>query len=173
MTDALMSLATAGLFAARWTTRIETEWIRALERKHPDLVGKLSARRDSMRDAIVDWEVPEAAWSEIARGLCMPDPGDVHVLAAALAGGVDCIVTANLRDFPADLLAEYRIEAIDPDRFIITQWDRYPDSAIAAFRQMRARRNRPQSGPEDFVRALERGGLPATADRLRRAVDLI
>lgn len=30
MTDALMSLATAGFFAAKWTTRIEDEWIRSL-----------------------------------------------------------------------------------------------------------------------------------------------
>ena len=28
MTDALLSLATAGLCAAKWTTRIEGEWIR-------------------------------------------------------------------------------------------------------------------------------------------------
>ena len=27
MTDALLSLATAGFFAAKWTTRIELEWI--------------------------------------------------------------------------------------------------------------------------------------------------
>ena len=32
MTDALLSLATTGFFAAKWTTRIEGEWIRALER---------------------------------------------------------------------------------------------------------------------------------------------
>lgn len=28
ITDALLSLATAGLYAAKWTTRIEVEWIR-------------------------------------------------------------------------------------------------------------------------------------------------
>jgi len=31
MADALMSLATAGFFAAKWTTRIEDEWIRSLD----------------------------------------------------------------------------------------------------------------------------------------------
>jgi hypothetical protein len=36
MTDSLMSLATAGLFAAKWTTRIEQEWIGALEERRPD-----------------------------------------------------------------------------------------------------------------------------------------
>ena len=54
MTDALLSLATAGFFAAKWTTMIETEWIRSLERQRPDLVGKLIVRRDSMREAVPD-----------------------------------------------------------------------------------------------------------------------
>ena len=56
MTDALLSLATAGFFSAKWTTMIEVEWIRSLERHRPDLVGKLNVRRDSMRDAIADWD---------------------------------------------------------------------------------------------------------------------
>ena len=53
--DALMSLATAGLFAAKWTARIETEWMAALELKRPDLKGRLQGRRDQMREAIPDW----------------------------------------------------------------------------------------------------------------------
>lgn len=66
MTDALMSLATAGLYAAKWTTKIEQEWIRSLERRRPELVGRLTIRRDSMRQAVSDRE-------------------DAHVLDAAIA----------------------------------------------------------------------------------------
>lgn len=173
MTDALMSLATAGLFAAKWTTRIEDEWIRALEKQRPDLVGKLGVRRDSMRDAIPDWEVPETAWASLARAIQLPDPNDAHVLAAAIAGHTDCIVTSNLKDFPAVGLMPYGIEAIDPDTFIINQWDLDPVNAIAAFKRMRTRRKKPQSSPEDFAYALELGGLPTTAERLRLAAELI
>ncbi len=173
MTDALMSLATAGFFAAKWTTRIEEEWIRSLERQRPDLVGKLNVRRDSMREAIPDWEVPESAWSPLVRGIDLPDPDDAHVLAAAIAGHADCIVTSNLKDFPRSVLAGYGIEAIDPDTFIINQWDLDPVNAIAAFKRMRARRKKPQSSPEDFAYALEIGGLPTTAERLRAASELI
>lgn len=96
--DALMSMAVAGLFAAKWTTLIEDEWIRNLEERRPDLVGKLVRRRDDMRQAIPDWEVLEANWRAVASGLSLPDPDDVHVLAAAIAGHADCIVTANLKD---------------------------------------------------------------------------
>jgi predicted nucleic acid-binding protein len=123
MTDALMSLATAGLFAAKWTSRIENEWILSLERQRPELVGRLTTRRDSMRDAVADWEVPESARAPVAKGIELPDPNDVHVLAAAIAGHADCIVTSNLKDFPEDVLQPYGIEAIDPDAFIVNQWE--------------------------------------------------
>lgn len=173
MTDALMSLATAGFFAAKWTTKIEEEWIRAIERQRPDLQGKLDVRRDSMREAIPDWEVPEPGWSQLVHKLELPDTDDRHVLAAAIAGHADCIVTANLQDFPASVLNGFGLEAIDPDTFIINQWDLDPVNAIAAFKRMRARRKKPESSPADFADALEIGGLPTTAERLRAAAELI
>lgn len=126
-----------------------------------------------MRDSIPDWEVPEAAWSAITGGIELPDPNDVHVLAAAIAGHADCIVTSNLKDFPTSILMEFGIEAVDPDTFIINQWDLDPVNAIAAFKRMRARRQKPQSSPEDFAFALELSGLPTTAERLRLAAELI
>jgi len=173
MADALMSLATAGLFAAKWTTRIEAEWIRSLEENRPDLQGRLDYRREQMREAVPDWEVDEQAWTICARGLELPDPDDVHVLAAALAGHADCIVTANLKDFPAEVVAQLGIEVIHPDQFIVAQWDLDQLVAVAAFKRMRARWKQPQASAEDFAAAMERGGLPATAQRLREAAELI
>jgi predicted nucleic acid-binding protein len=173
MADALMSLAAAGLFAAKWTARIESEWIAALEEKRPDLQGRLDFRRDQMREAIADWEVPEAAWQACAGGLSLPDPDDVHVLAAALAGHADCIVTANLKDFPAEAVGKLGIEVIHPDQFIVAQWDLDQLVAVAAFKRMRARWKKPSATAEHFAEAMERGGLPATAQRLREAIELI
>ena len=173
VTDTLMSLATAGLYAAKWTVEIEHEWIRALETARPDLSGRLNVRRDSMRAAIPDWEVPTAHWQRLDLAVELPDPNDAHVLAAAIAGHADCIVTENLRDFPADILSTFEIEAVDPDTFIIHQWDLHPVVAIAAFKRMRARRKKPGSTPEEFADALESAGLVSTAERLREAAELI
>ena len=166
MTDALLSLATAGLFAAKWTTRIEEEWIAALERQRPDLIGRLGVRRHSMREAVVDWEIPERAWRHRLPGITLPDENDTHVLAAALAGHVDCIVTLNLKDFPADLIDGFGVEVIHPDTFLVHQWDLEPDTAIEAFRRMRARRRSPSSSPLEFAEALRKAGLPMLAERL-------
>jgi len=126
-----------------------------------------------MREAVPDWEVEERAWRSLAGGLKLPDPGDVHVLAAALAGHADCIVTLNLRDFPSDVVGPLAIEVIHPDQFIVAQWDLDQFVAVAAFKRMRARWKKPEATAEDFAAALERAGLPATALRLREAAELI
>jgi len=171
--DALISLAVAGLYAAKWTVAIEDEWVRNLERNRPELQGRLGPRRDDMRAAVPDWEVPAEAWQAIAPYLHLPDPADAHVLAAALAGHADCIVTANLKHFPAAILTPYGLEAIHPDDFLVAQLDLDEFTALAAFRDMRARKKNPPLDPEGFAQALERSGLVATANRLRLAAALI
>jgi hypothetical protein len=171
--DALISLAVAGLYAAKWTEAIEHEWVRSLERRRPELLGRLGPRRDDMRAAVPDWQVPAAGWQAIAPGLALPDTNDTHVLAAAVAGHADCIVTANLKHFPAAALQPYGLEAIHPDDFIVAQLDLDEFTALAAFRDMRARKKNPPLDPESFVQSLERNGLAATANRLRLAADLI
>lgn len=171
--DALMSLASAGLYAAKWTRKIECEWIASIEERRPDLKGRLAYRRDQMREAVPDWEVEERAWQSVAGGLTLPDLNDVHVLAAALAGHTDCIVTANLRDFPAQVVHLLGIEVLHPDQFIVAQWDLDQLVAVAAFKHMRARWKKPNATADDFAAAMERAGLPATAQRLREASELI
>ncbi len=171
--DSLMSIAVTGLFAAKWTTKIEEEWIGSLENDRPDLKGRLSSRRDDMREAVPDWEISEAAWISIAGSLKLPDPNDVHVLAAAIAGHADCIVTRNHQDFPGSILAAHGINVIDPDQFIVNQWDLENVPVMVAFKGMRARRKKPTENVEDFARTLERNGLPVTAQKIREAAALI
>lgn len=126
-----------------------------------------------LREAVPDWEVEERAWQSLAGGLKLPDPDDIHVLAAALAGHADCIVTANLRDFPPDVVSPLGIEVMHPDQFLVAQWDLDQLVAVAAFKRMRARWKKPEATAEDFAAALERTGLPTTAQRLREAAELI
>ena len=171
--DALMSLATVGLFAAKWSTEIEEEWIKALEETRPDLKGKLGIRRDAMREAVPDWEVPTKGWKALVGCITLPDPDDHHVLAAAIAGHADCIVTSNIKDFPAAAVQPFGIEILHPDDFIVKQWDLDELATVAAFKRMRARRRKPESTAEDFAQAMERNGLAATAQRLRDAAELI
>jgi len=75
--------------------------------------------------------------------------------------------------FPAETVAPLGIAIIHPDQFVAAQWEIDPLTAITAFKRMRARWKKPQATAEDFAAALERGGMPATAQRLREAAELI
>jgi predicted nucleic acid-binding protein len=48
-------------------------------------------------------------------------PKDRHVLAAAVRGRSDLIVTQNTRDFPDGAVALYDIEVVDQDSFLLDQ----------------------------------------------------
>ena len=169
----LFRSAATGLYAPKWTQRIEDEWTRSLEQKSGRPPVAYTVRRDAMRDAAPDWEVPEQAWSRIAPCLQLPDPDDVHVLAAAIAGHADCIVTANLKDFHEDALAPFGIQVIHPNEFLIAQMDLDPLSVLAAFKEQRARLKNPAYTPSAFADALERNELVLTAQRWREAAALI
>ena len=66
--DALLSLAHAGLYAAKWSADIEREWLRARAAKFPGGEQSNQAKALSMREAIPDcmvagYEVFSNAWS--------------------------------------------------------------------------------------------------------------
>lgn len=60
-------------------------------------------------------------------GLELPDLGDCHVPAAAVRAAAQVIVTFNRRDFPAEQLSSFDLQAKDPDDFLIDQY--YLDEA--------------------------------------------
>lgn len=98
---------------------------------------------------------------------------DVHVLAAAIAGHADCIATANLKDFPDELLDVHGLCAIHPDDFLMAQFDLDPITALAALKEIRSRSSNPPLNPEEFASAFERNGVVAMAECLREVAELI
>jgi predicted nucleic acid-binding protein len=160
--DFLLQLAGTGLFRARWSNHIHEEWIRSVLADRPDIPAERLARTR----ALMETAVPDAAVSGYERlipTLSLPDPDDCHVLAAAIRGRCDVIVTYNLKDFPASALAEDHIEAQHPDEFIGHLIDLRPESVCQAAKTVRARLRNPPVDPEDYILILAAQKLPATA----------
>ena len=105
--------------------------------------------------------------------LILPDPDDRHVLAAAIRAGAQVIVTCNLRDFPAETLARFDIEAQHPDHFLVQLFDFAPGVICAAVKRQREGRRNPPKTVEELLATLESQGLPQTVARLRQFADLL
>ena len=60
------------------------------------------------------------------------DPKDRHVLAAAVRGRADVVVTSNVRDFPPEACEPYDVDVQTPDEFLRHQWEVGANLATAA-----------------------------------------
>lgn len=172
-TDTLMSLCSRGLFAAKWSERIENEWIGHLIEKMPNKEAEIIRRRDTMRVAVPDWAVCPKGIASIEQSLQLPDMNDRHVLAAAMIGHADCIVTDDKWGFDDEIVSQYGIEIIDTDSFIVNQLDLDEYQALAALKAMRLRWKNPDATPDDFCAVFEKNKLLLTAQRLRDRIELI
>ena len=162
-----MHLALTGLFRAKWSADVHEEWISALLEKRPDLTrDKLERTRALMDLHAVDALV--TGYEDLIPGLRLPDPNDRHVLAAAIRGQADVIVTMNLRDFPADVVGEFGIEAQHPDEFVLHLLDLAPETVMAAAESHRQSLKNPPRTIEEYLDTLERKGLTKTVATLRQ-----
>lgn len=168
----LLWFAAERLYRPLWSADILDEWQRSLARKFPELAAEQIAQHrlvmeTAFEDAMVTGHQP------IAQGLTLPDPDDRHVLAAAIVGRADAIITANLRDFPDEQILPFNVEAIHPDDFIVNAIDLDTGKALAALRRHREALTKTTPNPADYLDRFERCGLIQTHQRLQGVVDLL
>lgn len=163
--DFLMWLGLSGRFRARWSVRIHDEWKRNLLANRPDLTREQVDRTSALMDqAIPDGLV--TGYEALLGGLTLPDPDDRHVLAAAIRCNASVIVTFNEKDFPAEALAPFGIEAQHPDEFAENLFDLDPAAVVAAARRQRAQLRNPPLDVDQYLAVLRRQGLVQTAKSL-------
>jgi hypothetical protein len=95
------------------------------------------------------------------------------VLAAAIAGRADVIVTRNLKHFPASALEPHEIEAQHPDTFLIHQRGLNEHAFLECPRRCRRRLKEPSFSPDDYLNALRKVELVLIASELEKTKGLL
>jgi predicted nucleic acid-binding protein len=165
MREVLLGVAGAGLFTPLWSPRILDEWRHVAARRGAE---------DAMiaEAAIVAMTVrfPRASVtprpSDEAR-LHLPDEADIHVLAAAIAGSADVIVTQNRADFPRGTLFAEGLERMDADGFLWRLWSDAPDAVGPVAENVRDEAERLSGEPWPMCKLMKKARLP----RLGKALD--
>lgn len=165
--DTLLRLAEREFYRPLWSQRIldETAW--AIQAVHPEITAdrvrwRLESMNATFEDALVE------GWEQVCAGLDLPDDNDRHVVAAAIRGGAQVVVTFNLKDFPDDRLAPTGVAVSHPDEFLLDQLDLQPGIALQVLIEQAKDLNNPPSDLAGVLNRLERCGVPQFADAVRR-----
>jgi len=112
-------------------------------------------------------------YQSLIPSLNLPDPNDRHVLAAAIRGHVDIIVTMNLKDFPQVELMKYSLAAQHPDDFMLDLLNLAPEVVYGSIRRIRKRLKSPPMTADVYLDNLEQNGLTISVSNLRKFVSIL
>ena len=163
--EILLGVAQAGVYEPIFSDRILQEWVRATAKLGP--VAQMQAEGDAL---LARTNFPRAMVREqpgIQSRLMLPDPDDLHVLAIAIAGHADCIVTFNAQDFPRHVLAAEGLERRDPDGFLWQLWSDQPEKVAAVVARVHATAEQMAGQPIALKSLLKRAHLPKLAKALQ------
>jgi predicted nucleic acid-binding protein len=128
--DTLLRLAEEpALYRPLWSERILLEVGNALEKKLKRTTFQRERRVLAMRAAFPEAEVsfPEDLDKAVT---CIPDLNDRHVVAAAIFGSAEVIVTLNKKHFPTSCIEQYDLVCQTPDEFLVRQFYLAPELVL-------------------------------------------
>lgn len=163
--DTLLTQGDAEMFRPLWSTDVLGEFGGVLTREAGLPEAAVSYRITQMRAAFPDAEV--TGYETLIDGMTNHEK-DRHVLAAAVRGNVEVLVTFNLCDFPESALKPFDIKAVHPDEFLLNQLDLYPGFVVECLEQQVARYTHEPLTVRDLLPRLERCGVPTFAAEVRR-----
>ena len=126
--EIVIGTAKAGFFEPRWSQGILDEWRHAMAREGED--GLLAVESEI---AILAARFPSASVNvldQLKESLHLPDPDDRHVLAAAISGECEELLTLNLKDFQSRTLSMHGVLLRDPDGFLVEFLSAEPEKML-------------------------------------------
>lgn len=151
MREMLLGVARTGAYTPLWSARILEEWALAARKLGPQ--GETIARGEIALAQAAFPKASVASHAGLEARLWLPDANDIHVLATAVQGNADGIITMNAKDFPRGILAEEGLSRNDPDAFLLGHFHASPD-AVTAVAQAVVQEARRLSGEDWNMRSL-------------------
>jgi hypothetical protein len=118
----------------------------------------------------MDSAFPDAnitGYEELMLGLSLPDNKDNHILAAAIQGSGDVIVTFNLKHFPAGYLKKYDIEVQHPEEFVLNLINLDKNKSEQALQNLISGLRNPPKTRDEVLHILEKCGLTNAVSMLQ------
>lgn len=157
--DVLLCLAEKGFLDVTWSEEVIEEYLRTSKS-----LGRVETAEKICGHA--NHRFPHATikgWEEHLDDMVLPDESDRHVIAAAIKGGCEYIVTFNTRDFPPEGMAELDLVAVHPDELLMELVRERPLGVLEVVQGLVFSKARPRRTYDEEIEGLRRCGLVAFA----------
>lgn len=149
----LVFMAARRLVNAKWTAKIQQEWLENIAKKYPEDLDGCRRRCDAMNRAL-----PEAmvtGHESRIEGIIFKDPDDRHVIAAALHVGASGIVTRDRKHFTPQTLKPFGLAVIDPDDLLVACHEQFPEDCAQTVEQARRALSVTKPTLEEYLEMLD------------------
>jgi predicted nucleic acid-binding protein len=166
--DLFLALSEDGVHQVLWTDELLEEWERVIvreQRRTPETARSVTA---AIREFFADCRILPESYAHLVDQMTGNDPDDHVHMAAAVAAGVDTLVTANRADFPTGPLRKLGVEVMGPDAYLTELFEDLPSEVTGAVLRIAGERTRPPMTPSDLLAALRGAGLHVFPDRVER-----
>ena len=169
--DLILRLAAFDTFRVHWSRDVLNEHRDCLLMRAGVTSEKVDRLHEQMTRAFPHALVEE--YKSMLVGISLPDPTDVHVVAAAVKGRCDLILTANLKDFPPVALESFEISAQHPDVFLGHHMSLEKEITLKVVKGILLDMAKPKLSFEDYIERLEHAGLVTFTESLKDVKDLL
>jgi hypothetical protein len=76
-----------------------------------------------------------------------------------LRGKPNCWLRGNGKDFDCEFTRKQAITVVDPDDYLCSLYEEFPDEVLATITRPAASKRRPPMTPDELVNALDRAGV--------------
>jgi predicted nucleic acid-binding protein len=126
--DYLLYSASEGIISIVWSDTILDEMVEHLTENVAGFDAEAGAVLKQLMNEAYPLAQIEASPEEYKRigDASLPDEGDRHVLAAAVAADADILCTANIKDFPEIVTRQLGLRVLTPDSLLCILIEKHP-----------------------------------------------
>lgn len=134
---------------------------------HHRSTASATAITDAIRELFGDLRIEPSTYRDLVSTMPGPDLGDHVHSAAAIAAGVDALLTWDTKGFPVEPLAALGLRVTDPDTYLTELATAFAEDVARTITELARTKTRPPMTATDILDALSRAGLPAFPELVR------
>jgi predicted nucleic acid-binding protein len=162
--DVIAESGISKLFDPLWSSHILDETERALMRRLPKAGENFPRIRTLLHETFPDSLVNVTSTNGVDFG-CL-DPDDNLIVAAAVIGKADALVTFNMKHFPSDLSQRFGINLTTPDHFLNSVFEENQELASVTISNLLESYTQAHMDVETLAKRLSKAGCPNLGKRL-------